>query len=233
MPWLWGPHMPHPHHPLTHLLQGQVRVGTPLAAAASRARDRGLGLGPPLARCVRRGACSLVGCGLALGSWRIAPKVAHSGGRQTSGRPSVSPSPSPSPALARLLHWQVHTAVLTVGGRVYVWGDNGHGVLGNGGSWSEDLPRLLGCSDAVGALGSSEAMGAGLSGEYVTALAASGWHTLAVTSGSFLGFDLASALPAGFGMLFGADVGLVRLPGCHPAFNRFRALAGDAPGAVE
>ena len=57
----------------------------------------------------------------------------------------------------------------------YVWGDNSSGVLGNGGSWSEDMPRLLGCSDAVGAHGSSESLGQGLSGEYVTCIAASGW----------------------------------------------------------
>jgi hypothetical protein len=33
-------------------------------------------------------------------------------------------------------------------------------------------------------------------------------------------------------MLYGADAGIVRMPGCHAAFNRFRALAGDAPGAI-
>ena len=59
-----------------------------------------------------------------------------------------------------------------------------------------------------------------------------GRHTVVVTSGSFLGFDLAAALPAGFGILYGADTGMVRMPGCHPAYNRFKALAGDAPGSI-
>ena len=69
-----------------------------------------------------------------------------------------------------------HTAVLCVGGHVYTWGDNGSGCLGNGGGTPEDLPRLLGCSDTVAALGSSASLGQGLSGEYVSCIAAAGWY---------------------------------------------------------
>ena len=71
-----------------------------------------------------------------------------------------------------------HTAVHCVGGHVYIWGENAHGELGNGGSTSEDMPRLLGCGDAIGSVGSSASLGRGVSGEYVSAIAASGWYVL-------------------------------------------------------
>jgi hypothetical protein len=73
----------------------------------------------------------------------------------------------------------LHTVALTVSGDVYAWGDNDSGVLGNGGTTYEDLPRLLGCSDATGLYGASSALGHGISGEYVTFIAASGWCVIA------------------------------------------------------
>jgi alpha-tubulin suppressor-like RCC1 family protein len=69
----------------------------------------------------------------------------------------------------------VHTAALTVSGHVYVCGENTEGVLGNGGSVSEHVPRLLGCSDAIATTGSPQSLGNGISGQYVTTLACGGW----------------------------------------------------------
>ena len=89
-------------------------------------------------------------------------------------------------------------AALTVTGRLYVWGDNEYGTLGNSGvgtKHAEVLPRMVGCSDSNSTSGGVACMGNGMSGEYVTTFACGGWHTIAVTNGTFLGRDMQLALP--------------------------------------
>ena len=57
-------------------------------------------------------------------------------------------------------------------------------------------------------------------------------HTVAVSCGSYLGFDMSSALANGLGVMFGGEASRAVMSGASKWYNESRAFEGYCPGAI-